>query len=187
MGNENILSKIPNPFASSSQSNFLSDIPSDPFPLTTELDIKGPKRNYTIAPDGTITFSLIHFKTQYDKLTQSIQTFKSVLKILSPYELKALLFKLDQLKKYVINEEFLSFTSYLIDNTQSSYNSFYLSFKSLFKLNKQFYQSSQSYIEQWFKDNSNQSVYISDAINNAKERYEEIKHEYNSFFIFMVV
>ena len=64
MGNENILSKIPNPF-SSSQSNFLSNIPSDPFPIGKELDFKGSKRNFTIDPDGTITFSLIHFKTQY--------------------------------------------------------------------------------------------------------------------------
>ena len=150
MGNENIFSKIPNPF-SSAQSNFLSNIPSDPFPIEKELDFKGSKRNFTIAPDGTITFSLIHFKTQYDKLTQSIQTFKSVLKPLSPYELKALLFKLDKLKQYIINDKFLSFTSYLIDNTQNSYNSFYLSFKSLFKLNKQFYQSSQGYIEQCLK------------------------------------
>ena len=183
MGNDNIRSKISIPFTSS-EPNFLSDIPSAPFPLTSELDYKNPQQHFTFAPDGTITFSFIHFTTQYDKLTQSIQTFKSVLKILSPYELKALLFKLDQLKKHIINDEFLSFTNYLIDNMQNSYNSFYLSFKSLFKLNKQFYISSQSYIEQWFKEESNQNLDTSNTIKEAKEKNEEIKHEYKHYHMF---
>ena len=79
---------------------------SDPQAKGLELDEQKSKKHYTIFPDGTIKFSFSHFNQKYEAVSKAIENFKNLLKLESPMELSALLFKLDKIKQCAVGEEY---------------------------------------------------------------------------------
>lgn len=123
-----------------------------------ELDEKQSKRHYVIEKDGEIKFNFSHHSQLYDKATKSIENFKNLLKLESPMELTALLFKLDKLKSSGKTKESIDELDALILNTKNDYDEFYCVFKKIFQINKTMYLNCQKYIDNWLKGEENQTV-----------------------------
>ena len=91
---------------------------SNPQAKGLELDEKKVKKHYTISPDGTIKFTFSHFNQKYEAVSKAIENFKNLLKLESPMELTALLFKLDKIKQCVVGEEYAKELEGIISTTK---------------------------------------------------------------------
>lgn len=149
-----------------------------------ELDEKQSKRHYVIEKDGSIKFNFSHHNQLYDKATKSIENFKNLLKLESPIELTALLFKLDKLKSSGKTKELIDELDALISNTKNDFDEFYSVFKNIFQINKTMYLNCQKYIDNWLNGEENQTVNMVEETTKETNTKDEIVGLSNSFHKF---
>ena len=147
---------------------------SNPQAKGLELDEKKVKKHYTISPDGTIKFTFSHFNQKYEAVSKAIENFKNLLKLESPMELTALLFKLDKIKQCVVGEEYAKELEGIISTTKNDFDGFYSFFKDLFLKEKSIYIESQKYIDQWLQGQETQTVSIMAEVKKEGETAKEI-------------
>lgn len=149
-----------------------------------ELDEKQSKRHYVIEQDGSIKFNFSHHNQLYDKTTKSIENFKNLLKLETPMELKALIFKIDKFKSSAKTNEFTAELDALISNTKNDFDEFYSAFKNMFQINKKLYLNCQKYIDNWLSGEDNQTVNMVEETTKESNTTKEIVDLSNSFHKF---
>lgn len=147
---------------------------SNPQAKGLELDVQKSKKHYTISPDGTIKFTFSHFNQKYEAVSKAIENFKNLLKLETPMELSALLFKLDKIKQCAVGEEYSKELDGLISSTKNDFEGFYSFFKDLFLKDKSMYIESQKYIDQWLKGIETQTVSIMSEVKKEADATKEI-------------
>lgn len=165
MGNKNPFHKIENDNQSGNK---------------VELDEKETSKHFTVAADGTIKFTFSHYSSEYEKLTQQIETFKSHLKIEMPLEMTAIVFKMQKVVENIKDENIRKSFENLIASSKGSVEKFYSTFQELFQEVRSSNSKNQQYILSWLKGVNTTSDLV-DAKKEITESTSKIKSIYENF------
>ncbi len=169
------------------ESNNINDLNNNsPFFPGTELN--GGTPCYRIDKDNKIIFNYEHFEKDYKKLNESIEEFKNLFKTEGTDDLQLNIHSLKKFGELIKDQEILEEYNLIINNYKSHFMSYFNSFKEMYKLVKETFESNQNYIKNWLKtqnnfntiDEINRENLEKDKINNIYKLYHKFNEEIQS-------
>ena len=160
-------------------SNPLNDLNNSPM-IPTELN--GGTPCYRIDINNNIIFNYTHFENDYQKLNDSIEKFKNLLKIEDTNDLNIAIVRIAELIKNIKEQKILEDCNFIILNYKSDFQEYFNTLKEMFKLLKDTFDSNQNYVKQWLKYQKNNNTDIEiNRENNEKKKINNLQNSFHKF------
>ena len=159
--------------------NSINNLNNSPI-FPTELN--GGTPCYRIDNNNNIIFNYTHFENDYQKLNDSIEKFKNLLKIEDTNDLNIAIIRIAELIKNIKEQKILEDCNFIIANYKSDFEEYFNCLKEMFKLLKDTFESNQNYVREWLKHQNNNNTDIEiNRENNEKNKINNLQNSFHKF------
>ena len=159
--------------------NSINNLNNSPI-FPTELN--GGTPCYRIDNNNNIIFNYTHFENDYQKLNDSIEKFKNLLKIEDTNDLNIAIVRIAELIKNIKEQKILEDCNFIILNYKSDFQEYFNTLKEMFKLLKDTFESNQNYVREWLKHQNNNNTDIEiNRENNEKNKINNLQNSFHKF------